>query len=149
MLGRNEALPPDAPHLVDFHHNTCIAAQDGFVVSADLPAVVENNIFQSLRQDSEPPKNVAVANPLSSLDHNAYDANAEFRRELYTPPYFFTLADWQTATGQDPNSQAAPGGVCTLDADFRPTDVTCSTLSDSGGQVGAYGITDCVGHLCR
>ena len=150
LTGRDERLAPGAPSRMDAHHNTCVGVQDAITFSPDLTGRIENNVGSGLVAGGESPKNLALAPGGASFsDYNAFDANADYRTQVYNGSVYATLADWQAATGYDTYSRAAAGGVCTLDpATLAATDGTCTTMSSTGGAVGAFGLTSCVGHAC-
>jgi len=83
------------------------------------------------------------------VDHNVYDPAGKFRSKAFGPgdTTHPELADWQAAGSGDQNSIEA---VCEFagTGDFNVVGGTCLTASSSGGQVGAYGLTSCVGHDC-
>lgn len=41
-----------------------------------------------------------------------------------------------------------PAGIDDTTFDLHVSGGTCATLACDGGEVGAYGMTDCVGHRC-
>lgn len=154
VVGRNERVQTE-PHVVEVHHNTCYGVNTGIEVGGDLPARVHDNIVADLRAGSEDPRNVVVQSGESELSNNAYDAAGNYRRQTYEPDTWSAdLASWQADNGWDAMSIDAP---CELTApptdrgaayDLRVAGGACATLARDGGEVGAFGITSCVGHLC-
>lgn len=153
VAGRNERVM-DEPHVVDVHHNTCIGAQTGISITDGLDARVHDNAVQGLRTGDESPRNVVVQSDGSMLSNNAYDAAGNYRRETYEPDTWSDdLAAWQADTGWDEGSMELECTFATPPSgDGMPYDLhvsgTCATLARDGGEVGVYGITNCVGHTC-
>jgi hypothetical protein len=155
---QNEASPGD--HFNDIHHNTCAKAHWGITVGDDTPSSVHDNILLGLAQGRDHPRNINLPGEGHSADHNAYDADAAYHAvALYDgTEQYDSLSDWQAGTGNDAASIEGPGGACELvdppgagpdwDFDLHVTAGACLTLSGTGGEVGAYGLTSCVGHLC-
>lgn len=142
---------PGATHLAEVHHNTCYGPQGGITVRLEMPSSVHDNVIAGLTASSESPRNV-VLEVIEAADHNAYDANGNFRRETYEDStYSATLEAWQAATGQDAASIVAPGGACTFvdpPLDMHLSAGACTSAGSDGGEVGPYAITSCVGHTC-
>lgn len=85
----------------------------------------------------------------ADTDYNVYDSDADFSVDGTVT----TLSAWASALGsgkESHSSEAATpcGGFTTgSDTDYHLTG-SCTTASSTGGEVGAYGVTSCVGHLC-
>ncbi|MBL8954819.1 MAG: right-handed parallel beta-helix repeat-containing protein [Myxococcaceae bacterium] len=156
-----EEIQPATPATDIVANNSCFFAGFSWVIDgahANHSARLENNIAHA-RMGGERYNVVLGAGASRVADRNAYDSNGRFCRRLYVDedPCEMTLAAWQ-ATGRDPNSISATGGACTfVDAPTGPTDTTydthvmggpCATLGTNGQQVGPYGVTSCVGHVC-
>lgn len=136
------------------HHNTFTSgslfwSEDSF--GPVTAATVRDNIIHS-------PSNPDYA----SANVNIQSADWPYRTQwtwdynIYAPSGIWvgagstygSLAAWQSAFGspRDSHSQAI---TCSFDADWRVNPGTpCKTASSNGGEVGAYGVTDCVGHTC-
>lgn len=162
LEGVNEASP--GPHRDLVHHNVCAFAALAYSVDPGHDATLESNANLSLPPGGSEAGNVnapragETTGRIHTLDCNAYDRNSVYHRGLYdTGTEYATLAEWQ-ALGVDATSIDAPGGACTF-VD-PPTDLTdasfdlhvsggaCATLACDGGEVGVFGLTDCVGHRC-
>lgn len=163
-------IEPAVSQVDVIYNNTCFFAAAGiaFQFSGDvyLPrhsARVENNIVHNLTHPSRWERfNIGLAAGASRIsDHNAWDANGRYCRAFYddNQPCQETLAEWRQALERDPASIAAPGGACAFvdapgslmdrDYDARVASTNCLTLGTGGSEIGAYGITECVGHHCR
>ena len=153
IAGRNERVEAE-PHIADVHHNTCIGPQTGISVGGGITAQIHDNIVDGLRRVNEDPRNVVVEVGESTLSNNAYSSAGNYRRQTYEPDTWSEdLTAWQADNGWDEESMEVE---CTFanppTGDGAPYDVhvsgTCATLARDGGEVGAYGITNCVGHTC-
>jgi MYXO-CTERM domain-containing protein len=153
--GLNE-LEPGQPHHDLIHHNTCIDSGSGFHLSGEIEVELNDNITGAMAPGGSENVNVSLPGAGQISDCNGWDASSWFSNELYET-YFHSLGEWQTGTGHDANSIAAPGGACTfvdppsaaddLEFDLHTTG-ECATLACDGGEAGPYGITPCVGHTC-
>lgn len=153
VILRNEEVMT-APHVVELHHDTCVGAGAGFDVRDDMLEVhFHDSVLSGLVSFGETPRNVAFFDATSEVDHNAYDDTARWvgpgEAEIGD------LAAWRAATGWDGASIAGEGGACELvggpstdPTSYRVAAGSCRTLARDGGEVGAFGITTCVGHLC-
>jgi len=148
-----------APHQDQIFNNTCVFSAIGIRTDAEFSSTIENNAMVSLMAGGTEHGNVDAAGAGHSVDHNAYDDNSFYHQGLYdTGVEHQSLAAWQSATGYDPSSVEAPGGPCVFvdppsdvgdtEFDLRVASGSCLTMSSSGGEVGAYGVTSCVGHDC-
>jgi hypothetical protein len=147
------------PHQDLIHHNTCWLAGAGYHLGGDIQATLTDNIAASLDPGSSDTVNVELSGAtMDAADCNAWDDNSWYSSELYET-YFHSFADWQAGTDFDANSIAAPGGACAfvdppesgldLEFDLHVAPATaCATAACDGGELGAYGITPCVGHTC-
>jgi hypothetical protein len=157
VWGRNERVEAE-PHVAEVHHNTCVGANTGISVQGEVPSLVHDNVVQGLRSGAEDPRNVVVASDASELSNNAYDSAGNYRRITYEDSTWSeSLAEWQSREGWDAESVETEGGSCAFtmppSGDGEPYDVrasggVCATLARDGGEVGAFGVTDCVGHRC-
>ena len=89
------------------------------------------------------------------LDYNRYDSASNYVSCGYggsscTAQTHTALTGWQGATGKEGHSgEASPGCSFVDTTSYKiPTGTACKTASSTGGEVGAYGATDCVGHTC-
>jgi hypothetical protein len=153
------------------YNNTCLFAASGFhfQFSGDvyLPrhsGVVHSNIVQRTSTTAGLYDRFSLGVPSGStrsVDHNAWDSNGAFCHHYYNDasPCLRDFAAWQSSTGWDAHSIAAPGGACTFvdepssmsdtAFDLRVNSANCSSRGLNGRQLGAYGLTDCVGQACR
>jgi hypothetical protein len=156
LEGVNEASV--GPHVDEVHHNTCGFAALGVSIDPMHEATLEGNATFSLPAGGTEAGNVNAPSAMHALDCNAYDANSYYHRGLYDGgEQFETLEAWR-ALGHDATSIAAPGGACTFvdppssidDAtfDLHVASGPCLSLGCDGGEVGAYGAINCVGHTC-
>jgi hypothetical protein len=124
----------------------------------------EDNIFFGVKNsDTGSPFNLIFMAPSSvsslSLDYNVYDANARYNvGGIYTGQNgssFDSLTAWGTevrkrgCSGCELHSQERSCAFIDTTDYKLEADSACATMSSSGGQVGAYGATDCVGSSCE
>lgn len=93
------------------------------------------------------------------LDHNVYDADASYQGNGFADAAERILLNdvgaWASAlqtagcVGCEANSQEADCAFeAGSDTDYHIAGGACLTAADDGGEVGAYALTDCVGHTC-
>ena len=150
----NEQSSGEHSNLID--HNTCIYPGLGINTCEDITSQITNNLFYGVGTQRIEQGNTAASGE-NNINHNAYDSNGYYHNGLYLSLDYSTLESWQTATGYDLNSYESAVSYCQLaDAPTSASDFdynasvtgNCLTASSTGGQVGVYGITDCVGHTC-
>lgn len=161
-IGVNERYP-DTPHTDDIYNNTCLFAGWGIaMLDSNHENRVENNVFHRLGEGGGAPgdgvNNIVAVGGAHDVDHNGYDADANYRREPYDGPNHMELSTWQSASGWDAASTEGANGACALvdpptavddeSFDARVAEGPCRTASGTGGELGPYGLASCVGHLC-
>jgi hypothetical protein len=117
-----------------------------------------NNICHSATENFQIDQHQWDALSDFSIDYNVYDSGGTYRADAYgaDDTSHATLSAWTTdIQGQscadcEANSREAQCSfVDAANDDYRITDGdTCKTAGQSGGEVGAYGVTDCVGKDC-
>jgi len=127
-------------------------------VNNDVPATVMDNIIYNVDPQRVEGGNINTPGTIHTVDYNAYDSDGYYHDGLYDDgTYYASLSEWQSAMGYDLHSYEAQGSYCSfVDTPTGATDYdydlhvtgNCLTMSSTGGEVGAYGITDCVGHTC-
>ncbi len=84
------------------------------------------------------------------LDNNVYD-NKNYRARAYGSgdTTYTSLAGWVSGTSRDQGSIEADCSLANVDnGDYSANSGACASASSTGGEVGAFAMTDCVGHLC-
>ncbi len=162
ILGRNELVQPETvPQYADVHHNTSALNHIAWKTNDRITTTIQNNAVFNLQPPRSDVGNIVAPDPNHSIDYNAYDSDSYYHWgfTFADPPgqRFTSLSAWQAATGYDAHSQAGAEGYCQfVDPPTSISDSTydlhvtgpCTTMASDGGEVGAYGITSCVGRLC-
>jgi hypothetical protein len=140
-----------------FEHNTCIHPSLGIATDSSYRTIIKNNIVAYTTGNRIEGGNINIMGSGHDVDYNSYDSNGYYHSGMYQSRDYDSLSSWQQVSGLDMHSREAAGTACQfIDAPTSSTDFTydlhvtgtCLTSSSTGGQVGAYAITDCVGHTC-
>ena len=144
------------------HHNTIIGGAPSinfyFGSTTSNPvtgAVIRDNVGQTSQGNLEITINSWGSRSGDTIDYNRYDSSSSYRGAMYGSgdATYGDIASWRTAMGSglEAHSTEAAAPVCAW-ADTTNYTITsgtaCKTLSSSGGEVGVYGLTSCVGHTC-
>jgi hypothetical protein len=99
--------------------------------------------------------NVRNTAPAYQMDYNVYAPSGNYYEctsncGACTQRTDSDLASWKAGSGLDVHSIESACSFANLaGGDFHITPgSTCKSVSSTGGEVGAYGVTNCVGHLC-
>jgi len=140
---------------IDIYNNTCYNYRTGLEIMAEGGGAVNNvraynNIFSNISDN-----NIEAYQDPVLLDFNAYSPNAATPRYRLGGTWRNTLVDVVNATNFDDRSREANCGFIAAGSDFRLSSTTCigqgrsgGTLSGTAVDLGAYGVTTCVGATC-
>lgn len=139
---------------IDVFNNTCYNYRNGLEITGEggqvLNARIYNNIFSNISDN-----NVEAYQDPAMLDFNAYWPNASTPRYRLGGSWRNTLADVVNATNFDDRSIETNCGFVAAGADFRLSSSACVGRGRTGGStsgsvvdLGAYGVTSCVGASC-
>ncbi len=140
---------------IDIFNNTCYNYRIGLEIMQEGGAVsnarVYNNIFSNISDN-----NVEAYQDPTFLDYNAYWPNASAPRYRLGGTWRNALADVVNGTNFDDRSIEANCGFVVAGTDFRLSGSTCVGRGRTGGSssgsvvdLGAYGVTTCVGSTCQ
>ena len=139
---------------IDIYNNTCYKYRIGLEIMSEGGAVTNvrayNNIFSDISDN-----NVEAYQDPTLLDYNAYWPSAVAPRYRLGGAWRNALTDVVNATNFDDRSREANCGFAVAGTDFRLSASACvgqgRTGGSSGGSavdLGAYGVTSCVGSTC-
>jgi hypothetical protein len=140
---------------IDIFNNTCYNYRIGLEMMQEGGSIsnarVYNNIFSNITDN-----NVEAYQDPTLLDYNAYWPTASTPRYRLGGTWRNTLTDVVNGTNFDDRSREANCGFVVAGTDFRLSSSVCvgqgRTGGSSGGSVvdlGAYGVTTCVGSTCQ
>lgn len=148
-----------------FHHNTLINGSNGDAAlrgGISSPQAFRNITWKNNIVTGTAGLNIRIeavtwgAMAGGSFDYNAY-ADRDFVGGGFSSPSASTIAGWRTmiqaagCTGCEANSSdtVACTFVAGTDTPYHvQAATTCKTFGEGGTEVGAYGVTSCVGYTC-
>ena len=139
---------------IDIYNNTCYNYRVGLEIMSEGGAITNvrayNNIFSNISDN-----NVEAYQDPTLLDYNAYWPSAAAPRYRLGGTWRSALTDVVNATNFDDRSREANCGFAVAGTDFRLSASVCVGQGRSGGtsggsvvDLGAYGVTTCVGSSC-
>jgi hypothetical protein len=140
---------------IDIYNNTCYNYAVGLEIMSEGGAITNarayNNIFSNISDN-----NVEAYQDPALLDYNAYWPTASAPRYRLGGTWRTALTDVVNATNFDDRSREANCGFTVAGTDFRLSTSVCvgqgrrgGTSSGSVVDLGAYGVTTCVGSTCQ
>ncbi len=138
---------------IDIYNNTCYNYRVGLEIMREGSITnvrAYNNIFSNISDN-----NIEAYQDPTLLDFNAYSPSASTPRYLLGGTWRSTLADVVSGTNFDDRSREANCGFVSAGIDFRLSQTSCVGQGRLGGStsgslvdLGAYGVTTCVGSTC-
>lgn len=136
---------------IDINNNTCDGFNVGFEIMSEGGPVVNsrlyNNIFSRVGSN-----NVEAYQAPGMMDYNAYTPTGRF---LITSQWSMSTPELIANTSYDDHSRGIACGFVAIGTDFRLSTSTCIGQGRTGGtasgsvvDLGAYGVTTCVGATC-
>jgi hypothetical protein len=147
---------------VNIHHNTLVGGNMLFESNPSDPgwrnSIVRNNLIHNTSQNWRMSANHWSQAGGYNINNNVYDPNGSYRSNAFGSgdTTHSSLASWQSAlqgrgcSGCESRSSEL---ICSFtngsDTNYHLKSGACMTAASDGREVGAYGVTNCVGHLCN